>query len=298
MDRKGFIGSSDIASIMGMSRWKTPLMLWSEKTGEIEPKDLSDVEAVEMGNELEETVARLFTKRTGLKVRRAPKIYESEVGLFKAQVDRLVEGTDELLECKTCSAWKAKEWEGEEIPQEYILQVLWQLMVTGRNVGHIAVLIGGQCFKYKKIEADQEMFDRMREVALSFWQMVLDKTPPRATGLDNEFIVDLYPQHNEQVQAVEELNDTIGLLQQVKGTIADAEAQKDELEAKIKAVIGEQLGVKTSQYVVTWKRQPSVRLDTKVFKAEKPEIFNQYAVKSETRILRVKGAKNGDASNN
>jgi len=150
MDRTKFIGGSDIAAVMGMSRWVTPLQLWSEKTGKIEPKDLSDNEAVEMGTELEETVARIFTKRTGKKVRRAPKNYtHPDNDFIRCQVDRLVEGTDELLECKTASAWKEKEWEGEEIPAEYILQVQWQLGITGRKVGHIAVLIGGQKFLYK-----------------------------------------------------------------------------------------------------------------------------------------------------
>ena len=114
MDRKSFIGGSDIAAVMGMSRWVTPLQLWSEKTGKVEAPDLSDNQAVEMGIELEESVARLWTKRTGRKVRRAPKNYtHKKFDYMRCQVDRLVEGTDELLECKTASAWKLKEWEGE-----------------------------------------------------------------------------------------------------------------------------------------------------------------------------------------
>ena len=160
-ERKSYIGGSDIAAVMGMSRWKTPLQLWAEKTGKVEQPDLSNVEAVEMGSELEETVARMFTKRTGKKVRRAPKDYtykhsskgggvdiDAEFSFIRCQVDRLVEGTDELLECKTASAWKEKEWEDEEIPAEYILQVNWQLGITGRSIGHIAVLIGGQKLVY------------------------------------------------------------------------------------------------------------------------------------------------------
>ena len=298
MERKGFIGGSDISAVMGLSRWVTPLKLWAIKTGEVEPDDLSDNEAVELGSELEDFVAKKFERKTGMKVRRAPKIYQHPtIGIFRAQVDRLVEGTDELLEVKTASAWKAKEWQGDEIPQEYILQVLWQLFVTGRSVGHIAVLIGGQSFKYKKIEADGEMFIKMRDAALAFWKMVEDKTPPMAVAPDNEFIIELYPQHDEMMQEVEELNDKIGLLMQLKGTIKEAEEQKDEIEAQIKAVIGDNLGIKTSEYEVSWKRQPRTSLDTKSMKENEPEIYNRYAVKSETRILRVKGAKNGNTAN-
>ena len=298
MNRLGYIGSSDIGCIMGVNPWKTALQLWAEKTGEIEPKDLSDNEAVEMGNELEDTVARIFTKRTGLRVRRSPKIYSGKEGhpsankaYYKAQVDRLIEGSDELLECKTCSAWKAKDWEGEEIPASYILQVLFQLMLTGRKVGYIACLIGGQKFVYKKIEADEEMFAKMREQADAFWQMVQDRVPPATVGADNDWIISLFPTHGEAIQEVEEFNDRIGLLQQLKGTIKDAEAQKDEIEASIKAVIGDNLGLKTSSYTVTWKRQPKTSLDTKTLKEEMPEVYIKYARIGETRIMRVTKTK-------
>ena len=253
-DRKGYIGGSDIASVMGLSRWKTPLMLWAEKTGEVVPDDLSENEAVEMGIELEETVARIFTKRTGLKVRQAPQRYSSKTHKFMAcQVDRLITGTDDLLECKTCSAWKAKEWEGEEIPIEYILQVSWQLMVTGRKTGYIAVLIGGNKFLYKKIEADQELFDKMTEAAKLFWKMIENKTPPVAEAADNSFMVELYPSAGEAIkEASQDVTDAVAALQLIKAEIIEAEKKKDEIEVKLKEIIGVNAGIKTPEYTVKW----------------------------------------------
>jgi putative phage-type endonuclease len=239
MDRKGFIGGSDISAVMGMNRWTTPLQLWSEKTGKVDQKDLSDNEAVEMGHELEETVARMFTKRTGKKVRKAPKNYtHPEFDYMRCQVDRLVEGTDELLECKTASAYKIKEWEGEEIPQEYILQVMWQLGITGRSIGHIAVLIGGQKFLYKEIKFDKLLFNSLEVAAGAFWNMINDKTAPATMGDDSKFLIELHPkEENEELQEIQEMNDSIGLLQQLKATIKDTIDQKDEIEAKLKASI-------------------------------------------------------------
>ena len=69
-ERRKYIGGSDITSVMMMSRWKTPLTLWLEKTGEIEPDDLSDNEAVQLGVELEDFVAQKFAKEIGKKVRK------------------------------------------------------------------------------------------------------------------------------------------------------------------------------------------------------------------------------------
>jgi putative phage-type endonuclease len=290
MDRTGFIGGSDISAVMGMNRYTTPLQLWSEKTGKLEPKDLSDNEAVEMGHELEETVARMFTKRTGKKVRRAPKNYtHKEFDYMRCQVDRLVEGTDQLLECKTASLWKEKEWEEEEIPMEYILQVNWQLGITGRTIGHIAVLIGGQKFVYKEIKFDKLVFTSQEVAAGAFWNMIQDKTPPVAMSEDNKFLVELHPkEQSEELQEMQELNDSVALVQQLKATIKDTIDQKNEVEAKLKQVIGYNTGIVTDEYKVTWKAQHSMRLDAKLLKEEQPEIYNRYAVPSETRVLRVR----------
>lgn len=253
-DRKNYIGGSDIAGVMGLSRWRTPLSIWAEKTGEVQPEDLSENEAVEMGNELEETVARIFTKRTGLKVRQAPQRYASKKYPFMAcQIDRLVTGTDDLLECKTASAWKEKEWAGEEIPIEYILQVSFQLMITGRKTGYIAVLIGGNKFLYKKIEPDQELFDKMTEAAKSFWKMVQDRTPPVAMAADNSFMVELYPTAGEAIkEASQDVTDAVAALQLIKAEIIEAEKKKDEIEAKLKEIIGDNAGIKTPEYIVKW----------------------------------------------
>ena len=63
-NRHEYIGGSDIAAILGMSRWKTPLKLWCEKTQKLPAPDLSNVEAVELGTDLEEFVAQKFTQKT------------------------------------------------------------------------------------------------------------------------------------------------------------------------------------------------------------------------------------------
>ena len=291
-DRKKYIGGSDIAAVMGLSRYSTPLKLWAEKIGQIEPDDLSDKEYVQLGSELEDFIAKKFAKSTGMKVRQAPQRYVHKKYPFMAcQVDRLIEGTDMLLECKNASAWREKEWRDEEIPLEYILQVSWQLMITGRSKGYIAVLIGGNKFRFKEIQADQELFDKMSEVAIKFWQMVQDKTPPAATGDDNEVLLALYPKPNEQIlvgldfQAIEEMNDCIATLQKTKADIKELDLQKDELEAKLKDVIKDNLGIKTEEYIVKWMPQAVSRLNYDALKAD--GVYEKYLDKKETRVLRI-----------
>jgi putative phage-type endonuclease len=256
--RRTFIGGSDIAACMGLSRWQTPLQLWAEKVGEVEPTDLSGNEAVQLGVELEEFCAGKFERITGIKVRRAPQIYTHKLfPHFKCQVDRLIQGTDELLEIKTCSAWKQKEWEGEEIPVEYVLQVMWQLMVTGRSVGWICVLIGGQKFRHKKIVADPEMFAKMTEAANLFWDMVQKRIPPVAEADDKSFMVNLYPHASgRMLEATTDIITSVDFMFQLKREIEELVKQKEEIEARLEAAIGSNLGLDTPKYIIKWSEVP------------------------------------------
>ena len=298
-NRHLYIGGSDIAKVMGLSRWGTPLSLWAEKTGKIPPKDLSNVEAVELGNDLEDFVANKFSQKTGKAVRRSPKVYQHpQYPYMVAHIDRLITGSDELLECKTCSFFKKDEWEGEEIPQEYILQVMWYLGITGRRIGHIAVLIGGQSFKYKQIEFDSELFDKMVDAAKDFWQHVQDDTPVDIVASDDETLKDLYSNHSEIMidlvptdaqtkQACDVFEERVAYLQEIKMHIKQLQDEQKEIETSVKDIIKDNLGIKTPKYIITWKNQTTTKFDTVKLRQERPETFEDYSYESSYRVMRI-----------
>lgn len=286
-ERMTYIGGSDIAAIMGQSRWKTPYRLWAEKTGKIERPDLSDVESVEMGTRLEQFVADIFSEKTGKAVRKAPKTYSHpDYPYLVAHVDRLVTGTDELLECKTCSAYKLEEWENK-IPKEYVLQVVWYLGITGRKKGWIACLIGGQKFVYMQIDFDEELFNLMVEKAVKFWDMVQNKIPPLILPEDDDVLGEIYSEHTDDMMVLQDLNDRVAYLQEVKMHIEDLSKEKRELETELKTVIADKAGFTTDRYKVTWKTQTANRIDTDRLKDEQPEIIKNYMQEKKFRILRI-----------
>lgn len=299
-NRHTYIGGSDIAAVMGESRWKTPYKLWAEKTGQISPPDLSNVEAVEMGTRLEQFVADLFAYKTGRQVRKAPKTYQhKDFPYMVAHIDRLITNSDELLECKTCSAYKLEEWENK-IPKEYILQVMWYLGITGRKRGWIACLIGGQKFEYKAIDFDQELFDLMVEKAVKFWQMVENNQPPLMLADDGEVLQEIYPKSNEEMIEMQEINDRVAYMQELKMHRDDMNNEIKEIETELKSIIKDNAGIKTPQYKITWRTQTANRLDTDRLKEEQPEIVNKYTLVKDYRVLRVtknKEVTNGSSAN-
>ena len=170
--RRTSIGGSDVATILGFNKYKSPYQLWLDKTGQIDIDASDPSEAAYWGNVFEETVAKEFTKRTGAKVRNDNHMYfHREYDFLSANVDRQVVGENAILECKTASMFLSDKWEGENIPDQYIFQVQHYLNVLDKEYAYIAVLVGGQKFQWKRIERDQELIDIIQERLIAFWEV-------------------------------------------------------------------------------------------------------------------------------
>ena len=86
--RRGSIGGSDAAAVLGLDTFRSPYALWCEKTGRIVPEDIGDREAVRLGLDLEQYVARRWMEQTGRKVRRDNHmIYNSRYPFAHANID-------------------------------------------------------------------------------------------------------------------------------------------------------------------------------------------------------------------
>ena len=129
--RKG-IGGSDASVVCGINRYKSPVELWLDKTGQIPPQEAG--EAAYWGTQLETFVRAEFTKRTGIEVTRRSELLQSEEYPFMlANLDGICEVPDVgtcIFEAKTASAYKVGEWE-DAIPDEYALQLAHYMAVTG-----------------------------------------------------------------------------------------------------------------------------------------------------------------------
>lgn len=295
MDRKNIIGSSDIAAVLGLSRWQTPLELWARKTGKVPEENLDEKEYVEWGKRLEGVVAEKFADENNVKLMAYKKRFTHPVYPFlSCELDRIITGTDEMVEVKTCTGWKAKEWEGEDIPTEYILQVNFALGISGRKIGHVAVLIGGNTYKQKKVEFDPGLFDVMVKKAVEFMEKVKNDEPPIALAGDKQILSELYPGDPDQEYTPSESQaKTIDELMEermaLKRTVDEALKQVESLENHVKELMQEASVLKTGNYSITWKGQVKRSLDTDKIKAD--GLYDQYSKESVSRVFRVSKAK-------
>ena len=253
--RKG-IGGSDAAKVLGLSRWGGAYSVWADKVlGQA--KEL-DSEAVYWGNVLEETVAQEFARRKGLEVIPRNEVFHSaEFPFMLANIDRQIAGQDVGLECKTASAFKAGEWDGDNLPDEYYIQVQHYISVMDWSACWIACLIGGQKFICKRVPRNDAFIKDMCEIERDFWQnYVLTQTPPPLNEADKVIIA----QRSEMLLTPTTSDfDAAAQLVATNAKIKELETHKKLLENKLKLRIGENAGI---DGVATYKKiKDSIKTD-------------------------------------
>ena len=121
---------------------------WLYKTKRCEWSDVvAPAIHLELGHELEDYVARLYSKRKRVKVRKSNRTIWSKKHLYNgkpfmgAHVDRMVVGMKKILECKT--AYSKAKWGKDgsgQIPLNYRSQIMHYCLVLDLHKVDLAVL--------------------------------------------------------------------------------------------------------------------------------------------------------------
>ncbi|KFK89994.1 hypothetical protein IX27_02890 [Streptomyces sp. JS01] len=291
--RRTGVGGSEVAAILGMSKYTSPTEVYLDKVGELpldRPLDPVLAEAAFWGHEHEPTVARVFSARTGLGIVEGPgTLAHVERRWMLANVDRYVldEGASapsSLLEIKTRSAFQLDEWL-LGVPDGPALQTHWYLAVTGYGHAHVAALLGGNRLLIHRVERDESLVDHLVEIVGRFWQGVLDRVPPSIDGSEaTESLLD----HLYSVKAggvtVADPAEVLPLLERRRELKAREQRTADELrevDNRLKATAGEAEVVKTQGAVAfTWKQNGP--LSQKRFSTAHPDLAQQYTHRVDT----------------
>lgn len=259
------IGASESATVLGLNPYKSIYTLWCEKVGLVEPDDLSDNEAVEWGTILEEPVARKYVKVTGRMIE-DPGRYtvqaSREYPWMIATLDRIILPIDGrgpgALEIKTTGSHHAEEWE-DDAPVIYQCQLQHQLVVMGWTWGSLAVLIGGQKFRYIDFERNDDFCSFLIEREREFWRMVENEEPPEVDASDStrNAIRKLFPKDTGETIALPgEFYEWGEKLKEAKAAVKAARAIEQECENQIKAALGDSsVGLLPDGTGWSWKTQ-------------------------------------------
>lgn len=294
--RKG-IGGSDAAALLGLNPYKTPYVLWADKTGRL--PEAPDNEAMRQGRDLEDYVAQRFMEESGKKVRRKNSIsYSKQYPWALANIDRVVINEDAGLECKTTSVLNLKRYKNGEYPVEFYCQCMHYMAVTGSKKWYLAVLVFGRDFMIYEIERDEEEITALMEAEKHFWEEYVGKdVPPPMDGqaATSEAIRTIYADsvdgapldlfgHGGDAEAYTLISKQIKVM----------EAERKRYKQKLQEAMGKNEVGFCGEYEVVWKKIDSKRPDPKLIFADHPELNQaKYYRTSSSRRFAVKTRKEG-----
>ncbi len=277
--RNSGLGGSDASVIMGLNPWKSRLALWAEKTGEIEPDNLSSNQRVYWGQKNEQNIAEWFMETTGKKVIRRGMMQSCDHPWMLASVDREVVGEKAGLEIKTAGVDQAKYWRDDNIPDAYYLQCQWYMACTGYERWYIAVLIGGNDSRWNVVERNEEQIRVLVEEGQKFWDLIQKRIPPEPDGTESagETLGDIYPGGAAGSIALDGMAGVLESLKRFEAAEKEAKAAKEECKQRIMQAMGNFEAATIGNSKVTWKTQAGrVTVDSKKLKAEMPDIYEKY----------------------
>ena len=305
-ERKKYLGGSDIAGILGQSKFATAVDVYlSKKSDSIEQKDNP---AILWGNYLEDAVARAYSDKTGYRVEKHEGlIVHPDYPFIAGNIDRWAydDKTNKqyILECKTSGFMMRNDWGKEEltddIPVYYIMQVAYYSMLVEAALKvevekvDIAVLIGGQDFKIYTYNKDEELEAILLKKGVEFWRNHIEKDIPPSPVIVSD-LDKLYPDSIEKsVYATDDMQNKVRELNAFKIQKKNIEEEMELCEFAIKDFM-KNSDILVSEHdfkpLVTWKKSKDrIVLNTDKLKKEMPEVYNScLEQKAGSRVFLVK----------
>jgi len=304
-DRTKYLGGSDIGAILGLSKYRSPLDVWLEKTGKV-VKEVNNL-PVRFGTFAESFVADEYSRQTRFSLSLQTKaITHRDHSFLVAHIDRFahplnadIQGEPtHLLECKTANPFAKSEWGelgSDEVPMSYLAQCHWYLALTHLKRCDLAVLFGNSELRIYHIYKDLDLEATLLDKAIDFWQNYVQKDiapNPQSTGDYQTLFQTESP--GKVIEADEKTAQLIAYSYELSNDIHAKEEEVGTIKQHVMAVMQDaQELLYQGRLLATWKKpKASFRFDSKRFETEHPELFPNYQVPiANSRRLVLKESK-------
>lgn len=280
------IGSSEVATIIGLNPWETPYQLWRRKIGLDAPKE--ETFLMKAGHYLEDAVAKFWQDTTGREVikrstgdwlirnNERPHIQVSPDRTYWIDsVEKRNDNNKGILECKTTQ----RAVDADDLPKHWFCQVQYQLGTAELTQGSIAWLTQGREFGYKDLSLVPEFYGWLVEEVDKFWtDNIVGKQEPSAVSVQDVLLKYNRQTDSKVIEVSEEIFNAYSSLKSVKNEIAALEEKKTELEERIKLGFGDAEAISYGgQTLATWKApKDSEKFDAKAFQAAYPDLAKEF----------------------
>lgn len=321
LDRSQFLGGSDVAAVLGVSPYLTPVELWQQKTGRVDRDAKVDRVRQKMfdrGHKLEPFIREMVIDKlteAGMRVELVAcnqRYIDPEHSFLAVEIDFELKlwgvttiGGEEVIfdgdhvnaDAKSVSGFARKKWgevDTEDVPIEYAAQFMDGLMVCpgNRRFCLVAALRSFDDVDIYWLRRDDETIAAMRPKLVSFWIDHVEADVPPDPMVFGDIKI-LFPHDNgEAIEATEDIRDKVGHLAQIKAQIKTWEESEEALTFEIAEFISPNAILKfEGREIASWKGQGHTSFRAKDFAEEHPELAAEFTKRQTVRVLRIKKAK-------
>lgn len=263
-DRRTVITGTEVAAILGLSKWASPMTVWLSKKGMDD--GFKDSQATEWGRRLERTILQAYAEKmeTMLEFADPYELIKHRTAPLGATLDavRIADGCP--VDAKNIRR-RGEEW-GEDgtdqVPSYYAAQLMAQIVVTGSPCADLAVLFSGQEFASFRVWRDKEAEAMMLDIVTSWWEKhIIGDMPPPVDGSDatSNWVKKFRQITADLIEPTEDTMATADALRAQKEKVETAKEEQARLENILKHAIGDKAGIAG---ICTWKQaKPSLKRD-------------------------------------
>lgn len=282
--RKSGIGSSEVATIVGLNPWETPYQLWRRKVGIDAPKEENF--AMKAGHYLEDAVSRFWADETGRKVIKRSAgdwiIRDNDRPFLQVSPDRTywlgesrANSDKGILECKTTQM----NIDANDLPKHWFCQVQYQLGVAGYTQGSLAWLCSAREFGYTDITLVPDFYAWLTDEVARFWvDNIQEGKEPDIVNVRDVLLKYNRHTNGKSIEVSDEVFAAYQQLKDVRKELAQLDERKEALEAKIKIAFKDAEALAyNGETIATWRSpKPTRRFDTKRLLADYPGMAEDY----------------------
>jgi putative phage-type endonuclease len=293
--RQSGIGASEVAAVLGLSPWQSPLDVYQKKLGLTGQTPANP--AMEWGHLLEPVIGKKYAEVAGVKLRRGRTVRGTERWMLATPDFLRPDGAPvQVKTARNDDGWGPDM--STEVPLGYACQVAWEMAVVGAPEAVLAVLIGGSDFRCYRLQRDFETEQLIVARCREFWlhNVKAHLPPPARDPMEAKaYLQNLWkrtqgnfmPPSAHAVKLMEELRHARMLVR-----ISEERLLRSENE--IKQLIGDADGVECSFARISWKfNRESEKVDWKAVAMKlgaTPELIKQHSeVRPGARVFRVSG---------
>jgi putative phage-type endonuclease len=192
--RRAGIGGSDVAAVLGLSRWRSALALYVEKISDAAPDEIS-TEIADWGRIFEPVILRQYAARTKRRVIRGGKLMRSKtsphhlITLDGVQFNRVPSGAKGpgVAEVKTTGYGERFQ---DDLPIEVQIQIQWEMVVTGASWATCIWLpFPERRMQWIDVMPHPVVQEQLVVAVDNFWQQhVLKRVPPDPDGSESSML--------------------------------------------------------------------------------------------------------------